>query len=61
MLMKNAGNAGLVKDRCMPLSNSFPVYSIYKMLPDTDLTVLREGNIQTFAFIDDHYNYHGTR
>jgi Peptidase family M28 len=62
----NTGNANLIKafDQAnvqFPVSNSL-MYSIYKMLPnDTDMTAFREtANVPgyTFAYIDDHFDYH---
>jgi hypothetical protein len=69
LIETNRGNAKLIEeftkaDPQYPVANSL-VYSIYKMLPnDTDLTVFREdGDIEgfSFAFIDDHYDYHTVR
>jgi hypothetical protein len=62
----NTGNANLIKafDEAkvqFPVSNSL-MYSIYKMLPnDTDMTAFREtADVPgyTFAYIDDHFDYH---
>jgi hypothetical protein len=62
----NTGNSNLIKafneaNIQFPVSNSL-MYSIYKMLPnDTDMTAFREtANVPgyTFAYIDDHFDYH---
>lgn len=62
----NTGNANLIQafdeaNVSYPVSNSL-MYSIYKMLPnDTDMTAFREtADVPgyTFAYIDDHFDYH---
>ncbi len=69
LIETNRGNAKLISEFTkanpeFPVANSL-AYSIYKMLPnDTDLTVFREDrDIEgfTFAFIDDHFDYHTVR
>jgi len=69
LLHTNGGNSTLIKKFAQaktpyPLCNSL-AYSIYKLLPnDMDNTILREqADIDgiSFAFIDDHFDYHTVR